>query len=317
MKKLFLLLALILPTNLLAQTATFTPTLTPTPTLGINQIWYYTNTYTFTPTFTPTATLPAGTNTATPLNTRTATPAYTPTPYSTVITLSDYYARGMQIVLVPTVAITAIPNPASVGLYHAYWGRLAKYGGPNRRDAQLEAVVVSAIGATFTSTYTSTPSYTFTPAFTPTATLPAGTNTATPLNTRTATPAYTSTSIFTPTITSTPWRVNGRNLTGRIDKLQPNEIVVICGQRLYQPQPHVGSPWKEGQGFYFSTPGANAYYQPGRKSFMVFVTGLPTLTPTPTPTPTGSATPTFTPTPTGSWTAIPTATPTFTFTPSN
>ncbi len=311
---------------------------TPTPALGANQIWYWTNT------FTPTATMTGTFSTIqTALASLTPTATYTPTAAVTVMTLGNYVAHTMHVVTLatpeykltttptftptptftgtivlntigsytPTPSFTATPsytpwiwNPVSVGQFHAWWGRLGLYNGLNRRDAQLESVVVVAVGASPTKSFTPTPTFTGT----------VGTW-------QTAIGTYTPTPTFTLTPSPTAWYVNGRN----IQPLLPNQCLVVAGQRLYSPQPHVGLKWYQGQGFYHNN---NAAYTvssiDGKKSFFVFPIGLPsftatstaTLTPTNTVTLTPTATRTNTPTATGTLTPVPpTSTPTQTLTP--
>lgn len=157
MKKFFILILILTPGWC------FGTANTPTPTLGINELWYATPDFTPTPIFTKTPTLTAtptftGTNggtpnltlTATPTLTktltRTFTPSYTPTKQSTVLTLGNYSAHRIQVITLPTPQVTNVPLVAKVGQFHAWWGRIGYYKGPNRRDAQLESIVVLANG---------------------------------------------------------------------------------------------------------------------------------------------------------------------------
>ncbi len=192
------------PTPTLTPTSTATPTATPTPTA----------TRTFTPTPTPTRTpTPTPTPSATP--TPTATPTATPTPYVEITAAQARLRRGPGANF-PTIATAQAGDKFSVlgkdgsGNWLAIccldeagawvsdsaaalrWGRMADL-----------PVVVSPPTPTDTPTETPTATPTPTPTDTPSPT-PSATPTPSPTSTATVTPTPSPTATITPTATPTP-----------------------------------------------------------------------------------------------------------------
>jgi len=189
-------------------TKTFTPTYTPTNTKTATNTYTATPTYTHTPTFTPTATLPAGTDTATPLDTRTPTNTYTSTysytPTNTPMNTPTYTPTAI-VPIFPDKSfevVSVIDRSGNAVTVRRATGQFARVHPARSNPMLFFPTQVLSYTPTPTAVNTTAPTYIWTQvnSTTPTQT---PTNTATNTPTQTATQTATNTPTATPTATAT------------------------------------------------------------------------------------------------------------------